>query len=151
MWFDQIAEIIAQFLMKSKNLKKLEIITVNDCNRALTAVFEALHHNRSIMHLRVAINTLNQESILFLLKVIRENKRIEALDLSYEAMKEIRHIAAKGNIMNKKNENFGVKCLESISAFGKVLNLKCLIMKGCELGRPGARNIAAILESGLKL
>ncbi len=70
--------------MKNKTLKKIEILTVNDCNRGLTAVFDALVHNKSITHYKIAVNILGQESILFFTKIIMDNRRLESLDMSYE-------------------------------------------------------------------
>ncbi len=83
MWYDERAEVLGQFFIKNKTVKRLEILTVNDCNRGLTAVLDALVHNKSIIHYKLAMNTLGQESILFFTKILQDNRRIEILDLSY--------------------------------------------------------------------
>ncbi|CDW79809.1 leucine-rich repeat-containing protein loc400891-like [Stylonychia lemnae] len=127
MWYDQRAEILGQFFMKNKIVKQLEIITVNDCNRGLTPLFEALTHNRSISRYKIAINTIGQESILFLTKIIMDNKNVESLDLSYEI------------------------CLENIKLKGKHSNIQELMLKGCDIGKSGCKNLGTILEIGVKI
>ena len=43
--------------------------------------------------------------------------------------------------MNRKNENFAVKCIDNIKLKGKHSNLRELILKGCDIGKPGSKII----------
>ena len=79
-----------------------------------------------------------------------DNRRLESLDLGYEQQGQ-RHPLVKGKNMNKKNENFAVKTLECISGCGRSINLREILLRGCDIGRAGCRFIASSLENGSKL
>eukprot|EP00347_Sterkiella_histriomuscorum_P008431 403345120 len=150
MWYEERAEIISQFFMKNKTIKKLQILTVNDCNRGLSPLLGALQHNRSITHYKIAINTLGQESIVFLTKLIQDNRVIESLDLTFESQHQT-HPLVKGKNMNRKNENFAVRCLESIYKVGRHSNIKEIFLKGCLIAKQGCKYLGLLLESNFKL
>ena len=53
--------------------------------------------------------------------------------------------SSKGKNMNRKNENFAVKILESIDKKGSAHNLKDLRLGGCDIAKQGTKHLCAIL------
>lgn len=96
--------------MRNKSVKKLIILTVNDCNRGLTPIFEALCHNKTITTYRFALNVIGSESILFLKKLLLSNKKLKTFDLRHEKT-GVTHPLIKGKALNKKGENFALNIL----------------------------------------
>ena len=82
MWYDERAEAMAQFMIKNTTLRRLEILTTSDLNKGLMCIFEALIYNKSITEYKIAINTIGHDTILFLNRLVTDNKLIKSLDLT---------------------------------------------------------------------
>jgi hypothetical protein len=78
-WFDERARV---FSKNSQNIRKLEIQTVNDCNKSLSTYFNGSFPQLEFIH--VPINTLQNDSMLMLIKALGESMpNLEFLDLSF--------------------------------------------------------------------
>ena len=78
-WFDERARVFAENSMK---IEKLEIRTVNDCNKCLSTLFNGKFPCLTFIH--VPINCLQNDSMLMLIKALDEGMPIlEVLDLSF--------------------------------------------------------------------
>ncbi len=69
-------------MIKNTTLKRLEILTTSDLNKGLMCIFEALIYNKTITEYKIAINTIGHDTILFLNRLITDNKLIRVLDLT---------------------------------------------------------------------
>jgi hypothetical protein len=64
-------------------LKRLEIQTINECNRAISTVLEVLPYS-SLREFKMPINAIGPDEVLYIMKIISENKKLAFLDLSFE-------------------------------------------------------------------
>ena len=80
-WYEEKTAAIAE---GTTNTKSLKIYTVNDCNKALSTLFGSKFGNLEVLH--VPINTLQNDSILMLIKGLESMPKLKLLDLSYVIM-----------------------------------------------------------------
>ena len=71
--------------MQNVTVDTLGIFTVNELNRGLVPMFQALEHHDSLRHLTVAVNCIGTESVVFLMNGLKALWRLETLDLSFLA------------------------------------------------------------------
>lgn len=82
-WYDERAQAVANFMMRNQTIEELEIVTVNDQSMRLGCVFQGLQHHFSLRHLKVAMNILGQDSVVFLLGCLDKLFLLHTLDVSY--------------------------------------------------------------------
>ena len=148
-WYEERAEVVSTFLMQNKSIETIGILSVNENNRGLSPMFQGLQHHSTLKHLRVAINTIGQESVFFFMNCIDKLYQLETIDLGYvvEQIQKSMHQAMVTNLLNKKAENFGIKLLHHIST-NKMIHptITVLRLKGCEIGKIGAKHLMKVLK-----
>ena len=140
MWFEERAEIVAKFI-KSSAIRKLSIITVNDCNKGLGSLFQILP-SIDLTHLKIASNVLCAETVSKLVASIPKLQQLRVLDLSCIAYNQVS--------ASKSKENFTIKILEQLESYSDMLFLETLVLKGCDVGLVGAQTLKHIISGPIK-
>lgn len=77
-WYEERSHTLSQCV---QNTVRLDIHTVNDCNKNLSSLFAGQFP--CLKHLHVPINTLATDSILMMIKGLEQMPVLEFLDFSY--------------------------------------------------------------------
>ena len=80
-WYEEKTAAIAEGTTFTKSIK---ILTVNDCNKALSTLFGSKFGNLESLY--VPVNALQNDSILMLIKGLESMPKLKLLDLSYVIM-----------------------------------------------------------------
>lgn len=115
-WQEDRALPVAKFFSKCRHVRRVEILTIYDCNKAISSVLEAISMNKGVREFRMAINAIGADEFLFIQKMLIENRRLESLDISFEIVPcQKSYPAGQARKIKKSKDNYAVKCLDAIS------------------------------------
>ena len=89
-WYDERSEGVIEYFRNNRTVERVEILTVFDCNKAMGGVLEAIAMNKGIKELKIAINMIGAEEILYIVKMIQDSENLTVIDLSHEIVEEQR-------------------------------------------------------------
>ena len=112
-WFTERTELIATFVVKNKSIDTFAVLTVDDSNKGISPLYEALAVHPQLTHLKVAVNTISTESVYFMMNCLDKAYRLQTLDLSYvtEAAASQANFSKRMGTLNRKSENLAVKLI----------------------------------------
>ena len=126
-WYEERSNTLSQCI---QNVVRLEILTVNDCNKILSSLFAG--NFPSLKHLHLPINTLAMDSILMLVKALDVMPELEYLDFSYVVQGTPKNVSGTP-VFKKKTDIY--KLLAGVSMKVGSTKLKKLALRGCEIGK----------------
>ena len=157
-WFTERTELIATFVVKNKSIDTFAVLTVDDSNKGISPLYEALAVHPQLTHLKVAVNTISTESVYFMMNCLDKAYRLQTLDLSYvtEAAASQANFSKRMGTLNRKSENLAVKLIQHLAGqkIGTERNpdLRILRLKGCEIGKIGVKQLRKLLcESSVSI
>ena len=61
---------MAEFFNMNRTVKRVEMLTIYDCNKGISGVLEAIACNRGIREFKMPINAIGTEEALYILKLL---------------------------------------------------------------------------------
>ena len=140
-WYEERSHMLSQSVY---NTVRLEILTVNDCNKNLSSLFAG--NFPALKHLHVPINTLANDSILMLVKALDVMPNLEFLDFSYVVQGTPKNVSGTP-VFKKKTDIY--KMLAGVSMKVGSTKLKKLALRGCEIQKQEIKALRKVLDEGV--